>query len=58
VALQPALTARDEWRLYWRAVVGGMMGYSCAALQAFALGPVVGEIEAEFGWPRTKVRRA
>ena len=47
--------AAAEWRRGWPIVLGGMMGYSCVGLQAFALGPFVPSIESEFGWQRAQV---
>jgi len=44
-----------EWGRNWPLVLGGMLGYSCLALQAFLIGPFILPIEREFGWSRAQI---
>lgn len=44
-----------EWRRHWPVVFASLMGIGLTSTHVYAIGPFIGPLEAEFGWPRAQI---
>jgi predicted MFS family arabinose efflux permease len=47
--------ARQEWRKGWPLALSCLSGMTVASIALYVIGPMIGPIEAEFGWSRAQI---
>lgn len=47
--------SRREWRQGWPLAVSCLSGMTIASIALYVIGPLIGPIEADFGWSRAKI---
>jgi len=47
--------ARREWRQGWPLAVSCLSGMTIASIALYVIGPLIGPIEADFGWSRAEI---
>jgi len=51
----PAGSARAEWTSYWHQPFVAALGYSVAGMHVYGIGPLMEQLQQQFGWTRAQI---